>query len=143
MAQVQSSGWMSWAKKDVTEELDYCQLDKLFSAEGDEKKKPNISKCVIACVYTYRFIRVRQCFYIAEKKEVVASLLDHTRSRNIEIFLPSFPLPVQSLDLDLDHQLNIIEGNKLNIEHIVALKRLVLPCICSYTEITCVLYQPV
>lgn len=66
--------------------------------------------------------------YIAEKKEVVASLLDHTRSRNIEIFLPSFPLTVQSLDTDLDHQLNIIEGStKLNIEHIVALKRLVLP----------------
>ena len=57
---------------------------------------------------------------------MVASLLDHTRSRNIEIFLPSFPLPVQSLETDLDHQLNVIEGDtKLSIEHIVALKRLI------------------
>ena len=47
MVQVQASGWIHWAKRDVTEELDYCQLDKLFSAEGDERKKPNLSQCVI------------------------------------------------------------------------------------------------
>lgn len=60
----------------------------------------------------------------AVKKETVKSLLDNTRSRNIEIFLPSFPLKVESLTAQLDQQLNVVDGStKLNVEHIVALKR--------------------
>ena len=59
------------------------------------------------------------------KKEALKSLLDNTRSRNIEIFLPRFPLELDTLTHDLDQQLDIIDGatTKLNIEHIVALKR--------------------
>lgn len=68
--------------------------------------------------------------FSVKRKNVVESLLDNTRSRNIEIFLPSFPLTVQSLDADLDQQLNIIDrSTKLNIEHIVALKRYVNGCV--------------
>ena len=63
-------------------------------------------------------------YFFAVKKETVKSLLDNTRSRNIEIFLPSFPLKVQSLTMELDEQLNVVDGStKLNVEHIVALKR--------------------
>ena len=77
-----------------------------------------------------------------KKKTTVNSLLDNTRSRNIEIFLPSFPLKVQSLDIDLDQQLNVIDGStKLNVEHIVALKRYVHTCI--YTKYRCKCYIPV
>ena len=72
-------------------------------------------------------------------KNTVKSLLDHTRSRNIEIFLPSFPFKVQSLTVELDQQLNIIDGStQLTIEHIVALKRYSYfyhICITSYFHI--------
>ena len=60
------------------------------------------------------------------KREARRSLLDNTRSRNIEIFLPRFPLSVERLTIQLDQQLNIIVGpTELNVEHIVALKRYV------------------
>ena len=69
-------------------------------------------------------------YAFAVKKKTTESLLDNTRSRNIEIFLPSCPLKVQSLDSDLNQQLNAIDGStKLNVEHIVALKRYVQACI--------------
>lgn len=58
------------------------------------------------------------------------TLLDTTRSRNIEIFLPSFPLSLPSLDKDLNEHLNCInEGSPLMLEHIVALKR----CVRKYS----------
>jgi hypothetical protein len=98
---VQSSVWMDVATKEVAEDIDYAELEKVFSAETQEIKRPNIGK-----------------------KEAVKSLLDNTRSRNIEIFLPRFPLGVQTLTMELEEQLNIINGaTKLNLEHIVALKR--------------------
>ena len=54
------------------------------------------------------------------------TLLDTTRSRNIEIFLPSFPVSLSSLDKELNALLNCInENSPLKIEHIVALKRYV------------------
>ena len=75
-----------------------------------------------------------------KKKTAVESLLDNTRSRNIEIFLPSFPLKVQSLDADLDQELNAIDGStKLNVEHIVALKRYVEACIEGLYNHTCII----
>ena len=56
----------------------------------------------------------------------VKTLLDTTRSRNIEIFLPSFPVSLSSLDKELNELLNCIKENSpLKIEHIVALKRCV------------------
>ena len=62
------------------------------------------------------------------------TLLDTTRSRNIEIFLPSFPLGLPSLDKDLNEHLNCInESSPLQIEHIVALKRCVHSCSISMT----------
>lgn len=68
---------------------------------------------------------IYDCFTV-QKKKAVASLLDNTRSRNIEIFLPSFPLEVHSLDTLLDQQLNVISNStELSVEHIVALKRCV------------------
>jgi hypothetical protein len=89
------------AKKEITDDIDFAQLEKLFSAETQDMKKTNIVK-----------------------KEALKSLLDNTRSRNIEIFLPRFPLKVELLELELDQQLNVIDGStKLNVEHIVALKR--------------------
>jgi hypothetical protein len=99
---VPSSVWVDVAKKGVAEDIDYAELEKVFSAETQEIKRPNIGK-----------------------KEAVKSLLDNTRSRNIEIFLPRFPLGVQTLTMELEEQLNIIinGATKLNVEHIVALKR--------------------
>ena len=38
--QVQTSDWMHWAKKGVTKELDFSELENLFSAEANDKKKP-------------------------------------------------------------------------------------------------------
>jgi hypothetical protein len=100
-AAVQSSVWLDVAKKEITDDIDFAQLEKLFSAETQDMKKTNIVK-----------------------KEALKSLLDNTRSRNIEIFLPRFPLKVELLELELDQQLNVIDGStKLNVEHIVALKR--------------------
>ena len=83
--------------------------------------------------------------FAAKKKTTVDSLLDNTRSRNIEIFLPSFSLKVQSLDTDLDQQLNAIDGStKLNVEHIVALKRYVYICmrrrLCIYNHAYMIAY---
>lgn len=69
------------------------------------------------------------CFAV-KKKKAVQSLLDNTRSRNIEIFLPSFPLKVEALNTLLDQQLNVIDNNtELSVEHIVALKRYMYSCI--------------
>lgn len=81
----------------------------------------NTCKCALSYLQLYFTV-----------KNTVKSLLDHTRSRNIEIFLPSFPLKVQSLTVELDQQLNVIYGStKLTIEHIVALKRChYFCCIC-------------
>lgn len=53
------------------------------------------------------------------------SLLDQTRARNIEIFLPSFPLSLEQLSPDsLGECLNSLsENSTLTLDHIVALKR--------------------
>lgn len=71
--------------------------------------------------------RLMNCILImfsSGRREAVKSLLDNTRSRNIEIFLPRFPLSVQTLTNELEEQLNIVDGSTtLNVEHIVALKR--------------------
>ena len=53
------------------------------------------------------------------------TLLDTNRSRNIEIFLPSFSLSLDSLESTLADQLNRVKGSELGIDHVVALKRLV------------------
>ena len=74
-------------------------------------------------VYTQYLLFCSPLLFLG-KKEAVKSLLDNTRSRNIEIFLPRFPLEVQTLTVELEEQLNIINGSSiLNVEHIVALKR--------------------
>ena len=52
-------------------------------------------------------------------------MLDTNRSRNIEIFLPSFSLSLDSLESTLAEQLNRVKGSDLGIDHVVALKRLV------------------
>lgn len=64
--------------------------------------------------------------YLALTKKVeLKSLLDQTRARNIEIFLPSFPISVEQLGPDsLGECLNSLsEDSALNLDHIVALKR--------------------
>ena len=64
--------------------------------------------------------------YLALTKKVeLKSLLDQTRARNIEIFLPSFPLSLEQLSPDsLGECLNSLsENSTLNLDHIVALKR--------------------
>ena len=59
------------------------------------------------------------------------TLIDTTRSRNIEIFLPSFPLALESLDRTLNEHLNSVSADSpLGLEHIVALKRCVRVCVC-------------
>ena len=59
------------------------------------------------------------------------TLIDTTRSRNIEIFLPSFPLALESLDRTLNEHLNSVSADSpLGLEHIVALKRCVCLCVC-------------
>lgn len=71
------------------------------------------------------------------KKVVTVSLLDSNRSRNIEIFLPSFPLSLANLTDTLDtHLNNIAETSPLQIEHVVALKRYILVLTC-YTYYIC------
>ncbi len=57
------------------------------------------------------------------------TLLDTTRSRNIEIFLPTFPYPLVSLSSTLDKQLNVVtEPSELGLDHVIALKRCVSVC---------------
>ena len=52
------------------------------------------------------------------------TLLDATRSRNIEIFLPTFPYPLGSMAEDLNKKLNVLtETSDLGLDHIIALKR--------------------
>jgi len=100
---VVSGGWMEWGKKDLSESLDLTELENLFHARDDKTLASN------------KTVRVRP---------ELKTLLDTTRSRNIEIFLPSFPLSLPSLDKDLNEHLNCInEGSPLMLEHIVALKR--------------------
>ena len=54
------------------------------------------------------------------------TLLDATRSRNIEIFLPTFPYPLGSMAEDLNKKLNVLtETSDLGLDHIIALKRCV------------------
>ena len=67
--------------------------------------------------------------FLAKKKQQTKTLLDNTRSRNIEIFLPSFPFPLDGLQTTLSDQLNSVTASLgLTIDHIVALKRY----ICTY-----------
>lgn len=54
------------------------------------------------------------------------TLLDNNRSRNIEIFLPSFPLSLATMETKLSEQLNNVNDSlELGSDHIVALKRYV------------------
>lgn len=65
-----------------------------------------------------------QCTYAVRKKVEMKTLLDTNRSRNIEIFLPRFPLALDTLETTLSDQLNNINDTmELAIDHIVALKR--------------------
>ena len=59
----------------------------------------------------------------AKKKVEMKTLLDTTRSRNIEIFLPSFSIPLDTLESKLAEQLNNLKDSELGIDHVVALKR--------------------
>lgn len=52
------------------------------------------------------------------------TLLDATRSRNIEIFLPTFPYALGAMAEALNKQLNVVtETSDLGLDHIIALKR--------------------
>lgn len=64
-------------------------------------------------------------FHAVKKKVETKTLLDTTRSRNIEIFLPSFPLSLDTLESKLSDQLNNVKDDSLELgsDHIVALKR--------------------
>ena len=66
------------------------------------------------------------CTVVIRKVEL-KTLLDTNRSRNIEIFLPRFSLPLADLDVSLSEQLNYLTGDsKLDLDHVVALKRYAL-----------------
>ena len=41
-SQVPSSVWLDVATKEIVEDIDYTELEKLFSAETQETKTPNI-----------------------------------------------------------------------------------------------------
>ena len=45
--QVTSSVWIDVATKEITEDIDYSELEKLFSAEGQDVKKPNIGNTLV------------------------------------------------------------------------------------------------
>ena len=65
------------------------------------------------------------CISALAKKTELKTLLDQTRARNIEIFLPSFPISLEQLTADsLGECLNCLsEDSILKLDHIVALKR--------------------
>ena len=71
------------------------------------------------------YIHVLILLLALAKKVELKSLVDQTRARNIEIFLPSFPLSLEQLSPDsLGECLNSLsENSTLNLDHIVALKR--------------------
>lgn len=71
----------------------------------------------------FKLYLILQCVLSVKKKVELKTLLDTTRSRNIEIFLPSFSIPLESLETQLSEQLNNITNSELGIDHIVALKR--------------------
>jgi hypothetical protein len=52
-AAVQSSVWIDVATREITDDIDYAELEKLFSAETQEAKKLNTSmKCsVCTCMF--------------------------------------------------------------------------------------------
>lgn len=67
----------------------------------------------------------------AKKKPEIKTLLDGNRSRNIEIFLPRLPLPLENLESTLSEQLNNVNDSlELESEHIVALKRYASLLLC-------------
>jgi hypothetical protein len=53
LLQVQSSVWIDVATREITDDIDYAELEKLFSAETQEAKKLNTSmKCsVCTCMF--------------------------------------------------------------------------------------------
>lgn len=66
-------------------------------------------------------------FCAVKKKVETKTLLDTNRSRNIEIFLPRFPLSLDNLESTLPEQLNNMSDSlELGSDHIVALKRCVM-----------------
>lgn len=77
----------------------------------------------------------------------IKTLLDNNRSRNIEIFLPRFPLSLDSLESTLSEQLNNVNDSlELGSDHIVALKRFGLVSTaarcCVYSVTLHYRYQP-
>ena len=112
-------GWMDWAASDYTDSLDLKSLEELFGMqETKQKQEPGNCFRVVVNIMNYGF-------NITVKKKVeMKTLLDNNRSRNIEIFLPRFPLSLDNLETTLSDQLNNInESMELGIDHVVALKR--------------------
>lgn len=68
-----------------------------------------------------------ECIFLGITKKIeTKTLLDNNRSRNIEIFLPRFSLALSDLNVTLSEQLNYLTGDsKLDLDHVVALKRYV------------------
>ncbi len=85
----------------------------------------------IQCISTHCIYIV--CTHVVMTKKIeMKTLLDTTRSRNIEIFLPTFPYPLVELTSTLDKQLNVVtETSELGLDHIIALKRCVCVCVCE------------
>ena len=114
-------GWMDWSGTDYTDSLDLKSLEDLFGMQDKPKQEVagagfgascwcDIMWCSVCCA--------------AKKKPEIKTLLDGNRSRNIEIFLPRLPLPLENLESTLSDQLNNVNDSlELGSEHIVALKR--------------------
>ena len=113
---------MDWSGTDVTNTLDLKALEDLFGQ--DSETKPKTPGKVYERNDDGLFIWLCICLALTKKVEL-KSLLDQTRARNIEIFLPSFPLSLEQLTSDsLGECLNSLsEDSTLNLDHIVALKR--------------------
>ena len=81
--QVTSSVWIDVATKEITEDIDYSELEKLFSAEGPDVKKPNIGN-TLEHIYIHevsvRISRHHTCIYT------------YTASPSVMFCQPMFPL---------------------------------------------------
>ena len=46
-----SSVWVDVSSKDITDNIDYAELENLFAADAHETKKPNIGMalCIMCC----------------------------------------------------------------------------------------------
>lgn len=118
---------MEWSGKDVTTILDLKKLEELFGQDSESKPKTLGNYVLIVTRMSSAntsTISVHVLSALAKKAEL-KTLLDQTRARNIEIFLPSFPISLEQLTTDsIGECLNCLsEDSILKFDHIVALKR--------------------